>query len=116
MSTEAQRARNARKRAKLRAHRSNSGPTPVITHMYMWEFACRGVKNPFPDDVEDAELDQPFLPNWAFEYDYIPCYIVAPADSSLLDLKTQVRKKIEAELGISRWDLQVKFLNRYWYY
>lgn len=117
MSTEAQRARNARKRAKLRAHRHNQqGPTPVVTHMYTWEFAVRGVKNPFPADVEDADIDSPYLPHWAFEYDYIPCSIVAPKDASLVELKAQIRRKVEVELGISRWDLQVKFLNRFWTY
>lgn len=113
MNTEAQRARNARKRAKLKAHKRGTVETTKHEQKYLYEFAVRGNKNPFPPEAEDAGFLDPILPRWALATDCIEVSVEGPASlyQDLSALKHTVREKVEDMYGFNKHDLCVLLEN-----
>lgn len=103
MSTEAQRARNARKRAKLKAHRS-AGATPRPDEDFVWQFGVRGIKNGFPEGSVDYTPGDAEIPEWVITCDHVSVCIVAPLNSDLEDLRSQARERTEMVYGFNEWD------------
>lgn len=113
MTTEAQKARNARKRAKLRAHRAAQRKPIELRETatepgYRWDVAVRGIKGGFRDCDLDAVLDQPDLPSWVMELDYVEISLITSQDVTLSEAKQLAREAAEDIYGFNKWDCECR--------
>lgn len=113
MTTEAQRARNARKRAKLRAHHSAAKrvlnvQAEDVPGGYRWDVAVRGIKDGFKTEDLDAVLDQPGLPSWVLETDCIELTFITDTDTTPEEIKQLARETVEDLYGFNKYDCSVR--------
>lgn len=112
MSTEAQKARNARKRAKLRAHKQQAKSISAVEKepFLLWSLAAFG--NKASCSIPDYELGDPVIPTEFFtaETDFIYYEVETDLDVTADEVKALVRREVEATYGFNKHDVIVRVM------